>query len=257
VAGVAVVTGASGGIGRELAMLLARAGFDLVLIGRRQEELERLASTLEASIRVKTIVGDLADPRAPKDIDAELRDSSLVADILVNSAGFALHGAFAETDASALLDLLQVNVVTVTHLTRLLLPGMVERGGGRILNVASTAAFASGPSMAVYYASKGYVLALSEAISEELRGTGVTVTALCPGPTVSGFQARAGLERSRLFKSGVMDAAAVAKAGYRGMLKGKPVVVPGWRNAVLAQSYRALPRRVSTRAVRWLLEDVG
>ena len=150
--------------------------------------------------------------------------------------------------------MIQVNVSALTHLTDLLLPGMLARRRGRVLNVASTAAFQPGPLMAVYYATKAYVLSFSEALANETSGSGVTVTAFCPGPTATGFQKRAGLEGTQLFRGGVMDAAAVARIGYEGMMRGARIVIPGWRNRLLAQLVRFAPRRMVIQAVRSLQE---
>ena len=171
--------------------------------------------------------------------------------MLVNNAGSAVYGAFAETTPDAELAMLQVNVMALTALTKRLLPGMVARRHGRILNLGSTAAFLPGPLMTCYYASKAYVLSFTEGLAEELRGSGVTVTALCPGPTETGFQQRAAMEESRLFKVTRMQSAAdVAKAGYAGMLAGKTVVVPSWSDRVTTIAPRFVPRAVLPRLVR-------
>ena len=150
--------------------------------------------------------------------------------------------------------MMQLNMVALTHLTRLLLPGMIKQRAGKILNMASTAAFQPGPLMAVYYASKAYVLSFSEALANELRGTGVTVTVLCPGPTRTNFQSRAGVGDSLLARSGAADAASVARAGYRGLMAGTTVVIPGMRNRLLAFAVRCLPRPLVVRAVRRIQE---
>jgi short-subunit dehydrogenase len=177
-------------------------------------------------------------------------------DVLVNNAGFGLNGRFAETDLDRELAMIQVNIAALTHLTKLFLKPMVERGRGRILNVASTAAFQPGPLMAVYYASKAYVLSFSEAIAEELGGTGVTVTALCPGPTATGFAEAAEMTNSRLFKlKKPMTSMDVAKAGYRAMQRGKRIVVTGAMNKLLAQSVRISPRALVTKVTRTLQEN--
>jgi short-subunit dehydrogenase len=170
--------------------------------------------------------------------------------VLVNNAGFTVFGPFAETDLSKELEMLNVNIVTLTHLTKLFLLPMLERGHGRILNMASTAAFQPGPLMAAYYASKAYVLSFSEALAEELSDKGVTVTALCPGPTQTGFQKRGNLERSRLVAGRqIMRPRIVAQAGYRALMKGQRVVIPGFMNRVVAEGMRFLPRRLVTRVV--------
>jgi hypothetical protein len=251
----ALVTGASSGIGLELCRLLAAGGHDLVLVGRRRERLAELAGELRQRFGARTtvIARDLADPESPAAIFRDLEALSIELDVLVNNAGFGLHGRFAGTGLEEELRMLQVNVVALTHLTKLALRGMVARGRGRILNVASTAAFQPGPLMAVYYASKAYVLSFSEAVANELQGTGVTLTCLCPGPTRTGFQKEAGMEQARLFRGGmVMDAAAVAQAGYRALLSGKRTVVPGLRNRLLAQVVKFVPRRLVLRATRKL-----
>ncbi len=241
---LAVVTGASGGIGAELARCFAAGGHDLVLTARRADELHTLAAEL-AGVTCHVLPLDLADPMARGELVAGLAARGLTADVLVANAGFGLYGPFADSDERRLLDLLQVNVTAVTHLVRLLLPGMVERKRGRILTVASVAAFQPGPLMAAYYASKAYVLSLSEALSYECRGTGVTVTCLCPGPTTTGFASAAVMGDSKLFDGpGVMDAKAVADAGYRGCLQGKRVVVPGVQDRLGAFFGRHLPRRL-------------
>jgi hypothetical protein len=257
---VALVTGASSGIGRELARILAREGHDLALVARSEERLVELAGELEKrhGIRVRTLAADLSDPGAPAALAAQLEHDRVSIDILVNNAGFGASGPFWETDARLELDLIQVNVTALTHLTRLLLPEMLRRHSGRILNVASTAAFQPGPFMAVYYASKAFVLSFSEALASELSGTGVAVTALCPGPTDTGFQERAGVARSNLFRRfRVLSAEAVAAAGYAGMRAGRRVVVPGLQNRLLAVVVRLAPGSLVLRVMRFLHSRSG
>ncbi|HEX8292580.1 MAG TPA: SDR family oxidoreductase, partial [Pyrinomonadaceae bacterium] len=234
----ALVTGASGGIGEELARLFAADGHGLVLVARSRDKLARLAEELHEKhgVGARVLAADLARAGAPQEIFDELRGAGVAVDALVNNAGFGSYGLFAETDLRSELDLLQVNVVALTHLTKLFLPGMLARGRGYVMNVASTAAFQPGPLMAVYYASKAYVLSFSEALANECGGTGVRVSALCPGPTETGFVAAAGMGDSKLFDRAVMDARTVAVEGYRGMLAGKTVVIPGRRNNLLARS---------------------
>lgn len=249
----ALVTGATSGIGEELARILARDGYDLVLVARNETRLQEVGADLgrRHGIGARVLPADLARPGSAAEIAARVRETSAGVDLLVNNAGRGTFGTFARTSLEAELAILQLNVVSLTHLTKLLLPGMVSRGSGGILNVASTAAFLSGPLMAVYYASKAYVLSFSEALACELRGTGVTVTALCPGPTRTAFQTSAGMEGSRLVRSRVtMDAAAVARIGYEGFKKGKTVVVPGLANKMMVQAVRLLPRRAVARLVR-------
>jgi uncharacterized protein len=249
----ALVTGASSGIGADLARELAAGGHDLVLVARGEDKLRALAGELEKAhaIQAQVIGADLAEPDAAVRLKKTLDERGLDVDVLINNAGYALYGRFAETDAHDEMRMIQVNIVALTQLTKLLLPAMLERKKGRILNVASTAAFQPGPLMAVYYASKAYVLSLSEALANECGGSGVTVTALCPGPTSTGFQARANMQESKLVKGkDIMSSAEVAKAGYRALMKGKAVVIPGASNKMLAQAVRFLPRSTVTKLVR-------
>jgi uncharacterized protein len=254
---LALVTGASGGIGHELAQILARHGHDLVLVARSADKLAALAERLELDhgIEVRAIAKDLARPEAAAEIHEALAAEGLAVDILVNNAGLGLLGKFAEIGIEGDVEMLRLNVEAPTMLTRLLLPSMLDRGSGRILNLASTAGFQPGPLMAVYYATKAYVLSFSEALANEVAGTGVTVTALCPGPTETGFSSRAGSEQSRLFKGPTMDARTVAGIGYAALMAGKPVVIPGLRNRILAFSVRLAPRRVVTQIARRMQES--
>jgi short-subunit dehydrogenase len=254
----ALVTGPSSGIGLELATLLARDRHDLVLVARSREKLEEIGRGLteEYGVTATVLAHDLADPASPGIIAGEIAARGIAVDILVNNAGFGVYGFFAETPLTRELEMIQVNVTALTHLTKLFLPGMIARRQGRILNVASTAAFQPGPLMAVYYATKAFVLSLSEALANETRETGVTVTALCPGPTVTDFQKQAGLEDTTLFNNPfVMSAAEAARAGYEGMMRGRRVVIPGLANAMLVQGTRIAPRRLSTAIARRFQES--
>ena len=243
----ALITGASSGIGLDLARLFARDGYSVVLVARSEEKLREYAREMNGEF----IVADLSKPDAPRTIFERVGEI----DALVNNAGYGLGGAFAEIDLQRQLEMIQVNVVALTHLTRLFLPAMIARRRGAILNVASTAAFQAGPLMAVYYATKAYVLSFSEAIADELRHTGVTVTALCPGPTETGFAAVADVESARLFKlAKPMSSAAVARAGYDGLRDGKRIVIPGLRNKLMMQSLRISPRHLVTTVVRKMQE---
>jgi uncharacterized protein len=241
--GTAFITGASSGIGHDLALLFAQDKHDLVLVARNEQALEQLARECRTRHGVKVIVlsKDLAQSSAADEVFDSLARQGLTIDFLVNNAGFGAQGAFAKVEPKTHLDILQVNVVALTHLTRLFLPGMLERKHGRILNVASTAAFAPGPYMSVYYASKAYVLSHSVALARELNGSGVTVTALCPGPTKTAFQARANMTRAKLFRGGMMASGAVARAGYTGLMRGRQVVIPGVSNKVSAWAGRVMP----------------
>ena len=252
----ALITGASGGIGYELALLFAQDRFDCVLVARSRDKLTELAARLESEFRVKTlvIVKDLSRPTAVDEIYEEVTAEPIQVDVLVNNAGFPVFGLFNETELRVELEVLQVNVVALTALTKLFLKGMVERRTGRILNLASTASFVPGPLMAVYYASKSYVLSFSEALANELRSTGVTVTALAPGPTRTGFQKRGELEDSRLFQGQVADAASVALAGYRCLMAGKTLVIPGFTNKLVPWIARISPRGAVTRVVHRMHE---
>jgi len=252
----ALVTGASGGIGEELARLFAADGHDLVLLARSRDKLARLSEELAGKhgVGARVVAADLARPEAPREIFEELKGAGVTVDALVNNAGFGSYGLFAETDSQSELDLLQVNVVALTHLAKLFLPGMIARRRGYLMNVASTAAFQPGPLMAVYYASKAYVLSLSEALANECEGTGVVVSALCPGPTETGFVAAAGMGDSKLFDRAVMDARTVAAEGYRGLLAGKTLVIPGFRNNLLARTVGFFPRNLVTKVVRGIQE---
>jgi short-subunit dehydrogenase len=250
----ALVTGASSGIGYELARYFARAHYQLVLVARDEQRLRAIADefTSQFGVRVHSVPMDLSQPSAPTDLFDALAAQHLQVDVLVNNAGFGTFGPFAQVTATSQLEMIQVNVAALTHLTRLALDLMLQRRHGKVLNVASTAAFQPGPLMAVYYATKAYVLSFTEALAVELEGTGVTVTALCPGPTTSSFQERAGIQGARLVRGGLMDAAIVARAGFEGLMRNQSVVIPGRRNQLLALGTRLVPRRVAARAVRYL-----
>jgi short-subunit dehydrogenase len=253
VAETALITGASGGIGEALARLLAAAHIDVVLVARSAGKLVALASDLERVHGVQTVVlaQDLASPTAADAIAAELNRRGLHVDILINNAGFATYGPFAGTPAADETQMIQVNITALTMLTKVLLPPMLQRRYGRIMNVASTAAFQPGPLMAVYYASKAYVLSFSEALTNETAGSGVTVTCLCPGPTLTGFQDRAGMRESKLFSTlSVASAADVARVGFDGMMAGRAIVIPGATNRIGVQLLRLAPRALVRRAVR-------
>ena len=250
-----LVTGASSGIGLELARIFARHGSNLVLVARRVERLEEIARELADRFGVKchVLALDLTQPDTPRLIREGLDREKIEVDILVNNAGFGCYGLFSELDLQTQLDVIQLNVVALTQLTHLLLPDLSQRGG-RILNVASTAAFQPGPLMAVYFATKAFVLSISEALANELEGSGVSVTVLCPGPTKSDFQRRAGMEEAGLARIGLMDAQAVAYAGYQGLMQGRRLVIPGTMNKLAAFATRLIPRSWTTRVVRRLQE---
>jgi uncharacterized protein len=251
----ALITGASSGIGLDLARLMA-PDFDLIITARNQSGLENIARELAAAHgnHVHVIPADLSQSEAPEQLFAEIARRGLPVDILINNAGFGSYGAFAESDHQTELDMIQVNITALTSLTKLALPGMLERKRGRIMNVASTAGFQPGPLMAVYYATKAYVIMFSEAIANELKGSGVTVTCLCPGATATKFAGRAKMEESRLFKMGAMRSEDVARIAYKGMLAGKTMVIPGVLNRAIAMSVRFSPRKLVTAISRSLQE---
>ena len=252
----ALITGASFGIGQELARIFAREGYSLVLVARTADKLRQLASELEKAHGARSLIlaSDLAAPGAAAYVHDQTARADITVDVLVNNAGFGQFGLFAENELEECLQQIQLNITTLTHLTRLYLPEMLTRKSGRILNVASTAAFQPGPLMAVYYATKAYVLHFSEAIANELQGSGVTVTCLCPGPTVTEFHKRANMLSSRMLQFGAMDARTVAEDGYRALIAGKPVAISGFKNWLLAQSVRFSPRRLVIAIARKLQE---
>jgi short-subunit dehydrogenase len=254
---VALITGASRGIGFELAKECARNGHDVVLVARRQDALEAAAGMIEGKydVRATVIPADLGDPDAPPELYAATLAQGIPVGILINNAGFGLGGEFLETNLQREIEMIQVNVVAVTQLTKLFAPAMVKQRSGHIMNVASTASFQPGPLMSVYYATKAYVLSFSEAIAEEMRKTGVTVTALCPGATATDFADTAEVSNTRLFqKLGVASADVVARAGYRAMMRGQRVAIPGWRDKLMIQSERIAPRRLVTTIARMVQE---
>jgi short-subunit dehydrogenase len=254
----ALITGGSGGIGLEIAKVLARRGFNLVLVARNRDALEAAAGQIEGkhTVSVHVFAADLRRRESPEAIFDFLRNGSIGIDVLVNNAGFGLGGEFAETELTRELEMIQVNIAALTHLTKLFLPAMIKRKSGRILNVASTAAFVPGPLMAVYYATKAYVLSFSQALAEELRNTGVTVTALCPGPTRTEFAEQAQVGNSRLFTAfGIADATDVAEYGVSAMLHGRRVAIPGLKNKIVAQANRFAPRALTAKVARLAQES--
>lgn len=251
--GTALVTGASRGIGYELARLFAGTGYDVVLVARTESDLREAADHFADRFGAGTwvIPTDLSDPDAPRELYDECADRGIEVDVLVNNAGFGTHGPFVESDVETELDQIRVNAAAPTHLTRLFLADMVERGDGKVLNVASSAAFAPGPRMAVYYATKSYLLSFSESVAREVRNRGVTVTALCPGPVETGFQDRAGNEEMNLYRVD-QSARTVATEGYRGLMRGETVVVPGLAMKATYLLAKHAPRSVTRTVSGWL-----
>jgi len=253
----ALITGASGGIGYELAKLFAKDHHDLVLVARSAPKLTQFADELQRQFGVsaKAIPLDLTAGPAPQFLFDQLQREAIAVDFLVNNAGYGVFGEFAKVSLEDNLGQIQLNISALTHLTKLFLEPMIERHSGKIMNVASIAGFQPGPLMAIYYATKAYVISFSEALANELRNTGVTVTSLCPGATDTGFQGRAGMENTRLFKTlRPMDAKTVARDGYRGLMAGKTLVISGFRNWLLAESVRFSPRKLVTAVSRKVLD---
>jgi len=249
----ALITGSAHGIGYQLAYVFASHSYNLVLVDKDQEKLEVIAEDFlqKFGISVKTLVKDLSISTSPEEIFTELQQAAIKIDVLVNNAGFGTYGLFNETDLSTELNMLQVNIVSLTHFTKLFLKDMITQGYGKILNVASVAAFQPGPLMAVYFATKAYVLSFSEAIANELEGTGVTVTTLCPGPTASEFQKAAAMEESKISHvNRMMNTETVAKIGYDGLMANKKTVIPGLRNKILVKSVQLAPRNIVSKVVR-------
>jgi short-subunit dehydrogenase len=247
-----LITGASSGIGLELAKCFAGDGCRLVLVARNAEALETLAKELRHSHRIEVLVlpADLSRPETPKRIFAELSAQKITVDALVNNAGFGANGSFAELSLSRQMEMLQVNITALTELTGLFLAGMVQRKSGGILNVGSVAGFVPGPGMAVYYATKAFVLSFTEALAEELDGTGLIVSVLCPGPTESNFGSVARGKKVRQIKTSKMSAEAVAIYGHRAFRNGKVTAVPGMQNKAFVFLNRILPRRLPRKIVK-------
>ncbi|MFA7245295.1 MAG: SDR family oxidoreductase [Candidatus Magasanikbacteria bacterium] len=246
----ALITGASSGIGLELAKLFAQDKYDLVLVARNENKLNELAKNLESEYQIKTkvLVFDLIKDDSPQLIFAELQKENISIDVLVNNAGFGTYGDFKNTNLTTELEMIKLNISSLVEMTKLFLKPMLEKKSGKIIQVASTAAFQPGPHMAVYYATKAFVLNFSEAVAEEIKNTGVTITTLCPGPTTTNFQEVANIEFPKSLK--IMSAEEVAKIGYNELNKNKSsVVIAGLRNKLFAFTVRLLPRKVVTRIV--------
>jgi short-subunit dehydrogenase len=253
---LALVTGASGGIGAALARELARHGHDLVLAARGVAAMEALAAELrEGGAGATVIPADLSKPGAAATLADEIARSGVAIDILVNNAGLGAAGRFDRADPARISEILQVNIVALTELTRLLLPGMIARGRGRVMLVASVAGFQPGPRMAAYFASKAYVLSLGEALAYELRGTGVSVTVLCPGATATKFFTVAGADNSVMARRlrRMMRAEDVARLGYLGLATGRRVVITGAMNRLLALAGRYAPHRITLPVTDFLM----
>ena len=243
----ALVTGASAGIGWHIAEQLAAGGANLVLTARRTERMEELAAEVGRAhhVKVEIFAADLADPHAPEEIFHFTQQKRLPIEVLVNNAGFGAYGEFYKQDLSRLLEMVQVNVTAVVHLTRLFVPPMVERGSGYVLIVSSTAAFQPVPYISTYTATKGFELLFAESVSEELRRRGVRMSVLCPGSTVTEFHQAAG--QPGYTKRRQESADKVARVGLKALAEGKPRVISGGLNRLNMELQRALPRRLVTR----------
>lgn len=249
----ALITGASNGIGLELAIIHASKGDDLVLVARNKTKLDELKARLENQYKVSVyiIAKDLSVPNAAQDVFDETMNQKIHVSYLINNAGFGDYGMFCETNWNKELQMINLNITTLTQLTKLYLMDMTRYGEGKIMNVASTAGFQPGPTMAVYYATKAYVLSFSEAINNEVRHRGVTVTALCPGATESGFWDAAAANESKLVKGKKLPTAKeVAQYGYHAMMKGKVVAIHGTMNYIMANANRFVPRAWVVKLVR-------
>jgi short-subunit dehydrogenase len=247
-----LITGASSGIGLELAKCFAADGCRMVLVARNQESLEKLAEELRRENKIETVVlpADLSLPETPNKIFKQLSSQKILVDVLVNNAGFGAIGAFAQLPAERQTEMIQVNVIALTGLARIFLPGMIERRRGGILNVGSVAGFVPGPGMAVYYATKAFVLSFSEALAAELEGTGVKVTVLCPGPTPTNFGNVAGSKNARLMRVPGTSAEKVARDGHAAFRRGRVIAVPGLQNKFVIFLARLLPRKLVRKTVR-------
>ena len=241
---VALITGASAGLGVEFARQLAKRGHRLVLVARRKDRLDALATEIG---NARAVAIDLANSGSAAKLVSEIGAAGEQIELLVNNAGFGLKGPFAELDAARLRQMIDLNIGTLTDLCRAVAPGMIEHRSGAILNVASTAAFQPGPNMAVYFATKTYVLSFTEALHEELKSHGIRVTALCPGPTRTEFGTVAGFDEKGAFDRFAADAASVVHAGLKALDKNRAVVVPGLLNKVAAASTRFVPRSLVRR----------
>lgn len=247
----ALITGATSGLGYEFVDMFAQDNFNLVLVARNQAKMEEIR-THYPHLNVTVITKDLSKPNAAKEVYEEVKSAGITIDALVNNAGFGLMGQFADLDVQKQSEMIQLNITALTELTHYFLPEMKGNNDkARILNIASTAAFQPGPMMAVYYATKAYVLSFSEALAEELAGTNITVTTLCPGATKTNFASVANVEKTKMF-SGAMSSHEVAKEGYQALMAGKRVVITGNVNKVGAYAAKFLPRSLTAKLAKYV-----
>lgn len=247
-----LITGATSGIGYELAKLFAKDKNNLIIVGRDTERLKEVKAELEEvnSIKIYSVEADLKLEASVEKVIKFVDENNLTVENLVNNAGFGSFGHFHEVDTEKDLDMIKVNIYALTRLTKSFLPKIIELGKGGVLNVASTAAFAPGPKMSVYYATKAYVLSLTEALGEELKDTNIRITALCPGPVKTNFQSRAEVVKSEKAKKYMMDAETVAYIGYKDYFRGKLIVIPGLKNKFMIQALRIAPRSIIRKIIR-------
>ncbi len=253
----ALITGASSGIGLEFAKLLAKEKYDLIIVARSSDKLEKISKAIEKDfgVKVRVILKDLSENNSANEIFDELISEKVIVDIMINNAGFGSYGPFAESDLNNDLEMIRLNISSLVVFTNLFLREMLKRNSGRIMNVASTAAFQPGPYMALYYASKAFVLSFSEAVAEEISDSKVTISCLCPGPVKTGFQGRAGLQKAKLANKnllGMITAEEVAKIGYKGLMKGKRIIIPGKLNWLVAKAVNFTPRRLVTKIGKYI-----
>jgi len=242
-----LITGASSGLGIEFAKIHAAKGDDLVLVARSKDKMNLLKAEIERkhnNVSVVVIGRDLSESNAPRTIYNELKAQKIQIDYLINNAGFGDYGLYAQSNWEKQLQMINLNVTALAYLTRLFLPDMIDNNYGKILNIGSVASFLPGPTMSVYFATKAFVLSFSEALANEVKGTGVTVTALCPGPTATGFKSNASLDNSNMFKGNIAGPKEVAEFGYKAMIKGKSVAIQGLMNRIMVGSVRFVPRTI-------------
>jgi len=258
----ALITGASQGIGYELSKLFAKDGYNLVLVARDEKRLNdiKMEFLKEHQVDIQIVVKDLSNPNSAQEIFESLKLKNTIVTALVNNAGFGHLGKFSETDWDLYQKMIQLNISSLTRLTHLFLPDMLDMNRGYIMNVASTAAFMPGPLMSIYYASKAFVLSFSQALANELKDSSVIVNTLCPGPTETKFQKRAKMDNRNVFNNSimhVMDAETVAKQGYQDLMQGKTLTITGSFNKLLTQSIRVSPRNMVINVTRWLMDKRG
>ena len=248
---ITLITGGSEGIGLELAKIFAKNKNNLLIVARNKDKLEKVKGFLEEDYKIKvlTVAIDLSVDNSCEKVFKFVEENNLIVDNLINNAGIGSFGFFHETEEGFEERIIDLNIVTLTKLTKYFLKGMIERRDGGILNVASTAAFVGGPKMAMYYSTKAYVLSLTEALHDEAKDFGVRVSCLCPGPVKTTFQEKAGIKKSEGAKKYLMEASKVAEEGYGGFIKGKAIIVPGFKNKILVIGNKLIPRAISRKIV--------